>query len=140
MLNLTRRVGAAVVGGAIGFGALTAMADQPATQPSNQDLQAQIQQLKSQVAELKSNQQQQSQADEEQAVKEVTSEADQNSQLLDTGSGLSAGWDPSAYKFYLSSDDGNFYLHPGFWTQVRYVASYKSSPENWQDGFEIRCG
>ncbi|MGA3068333.1 MAG: hypothetical protein ABSF29_15925, partial [Tepidisphaeraceae bacterium] len=142
MFHLSRRVGAMVIAGMIGFGGAVVMADPPTTQPSNSDLQSQIQQLKDQVAQLKANSAStsaQSQADEEQAVKETIREADQNSNLMDAGGGLTGGWDSTAWKFYLASDDGNFYFHPGFWTQVRYVGSYKSAnPPNWENGFEIR--
>jgi hypothetical protein len=137
MYQLKRRVFPAIVAGVLGIVSAKVMAEQPATQPSAADLQSQIQQLKTQVASLQANQQQ-SQADEALAVQQVVSDADQRSQLLDAPSGITAGWDAANYKFWIGSDDGNFLFHPGFLNQVRYASSYRDTPHNFDDGFEIR--
>jgi hypothetical protein len=137
MYHLRRRWVPTIIAGAIGLSAAAVMADQPATQPSAADLQAQIQQLKSQVADLKATQQQQSQADETAAVNEVLKESDAQSQLLDSAP-MTAGYDAANWRFIIASDDGNFLLHPYGWMQVRYAASYRSSPSNTDSGFEIR--
>jgi hypothetical protein len=137
MFQLRRRWVPTVIAGVMGMSAAAVMADQATTQPSAADLQSQIQQLKSQVADLKATQQQQSQADQTAAVQEVLKESDQQSQLMDS-TGVNAGFDPSTWKFFIQSDDGNFYLHPYGWAQVRYTVSVRSSPHNTDDGFEIR--
>jgi hypothetical protein len=120
---------------AVSFGA-QANSPQPATQPADQQsLQSQVNDLKAQVAQLKSLQNQQ---DISAATNAVIADADKHSQFLDAGAGLSSGWDPTNYRFIIASEDGNFTFHPGIILQFRYVSSYRSAPSNWQDGFEVR--
>ena len=136
MFHLRRRVGAAMVAGMIGLGAVTVLADQPATQPSNQDLQAQIQQLKAQVNELKSNQQE-NQVDEELAVQQVITEANQNSQLFDASTGdATSGY--LAKRFFIASEDGDYTFKPWIHIQVRDVTNMADGNYPVQNGIEIR--
>ena len=137
MYHLKRRILPAIVAGVLGFGSAIVLADQPATQPSPSDLQAQIQQLKAQVATLQTNQQQQ-QADESAAVQQVVTDAQEHSELFDSTSGVTAGWDSTMWRFWVGSDDGKFLFHPGVIMQARYASSYRQSPSNFDDGFEIR--
>jgi hypothetical protein len=99
-------------------------------------MQSEIQDLRSQVAELKANQQQ-TQSDEAEAVKEVIAEADQNSQLFDAD----AGGATSGYlsrRFFISSEDGDFTFRPWIHVQIRDVTNYQQSAPPVQNGIEIR--
>ncbi|MGD1278755.1 MAG: hypothetical protein ABR964_16200 [Tepidisphaeraceae bacterium] len=137
MYQPKRRFIPAIMAGVLGFGVAVAAAAQPATQPSQQDLQSQVQQLQSQVAQLRADQLQR-QADEVAATEQVLRDADQHSQMLDSTSGMTGGWDSANYRFFLASEDGNFLFHPGIISQFRYIGSWKSTHENWEDGFEVR--
>jgi hypothetical protein len=103
-----------------------------------QQLQQQVNSLQAEVNQLKAQQQQPVEVNEPQTMQQIITDADQHSQLLDSAGSFVGGWDPVNYRFTIASDDGNYLLEPGFWTQFRYAASYTTKPDNWDDGFEVR--
>jgi hypothetical protein len=122
-----------------------ASAARPTTEPAtavdaNQDLRAEINELRAEVAELKSGQNQ-SQAENSAALAAMTKDADQHSQLLSATTGISpvtAGWNSSSKQFFMGSEDGDFYLHPGIIFQFRQADNDRQRPSTWQNGFEVR--
>ncbi len=126
------------------------------TQPSQQDLQAEIALLKAQSqanadqnaklqAQLAQVQSQQAvnNADTTAAIQQVLTDADKHSQFLAVDSSVTGGWDDSKKMFFLGSElndnnTRNFYFHPGIIFQTRYVMAYDSSPHRLQEGFEVR--
>jgi hypothetical protein len=110
-------------------------------------LQAQLDQLKAQQQQQQKQQQdekqkdQQAVSDEEQAtLKAIQSDADRNSQLLDS-LGITAGY--ANRRFFIQSDDGNFVLRPWIHIQIRDTTSWREDfngpdNDNTQNGFEIR--
>jgi hypothetical protein len=121
------------------------------TQPTREDLQAEIAQLKAesdanaqqntklqaQLAQVQS-QQAINNADTTAAIQQVLADADKHSQFLSVDSSSTGGWDDAKKGFFLGSEDGNFYLHPGIQYQTRYVVAYDSNPHRTQEGFEQR--
>jgi hypothetical protein len=121
--------------------ALAASGAWAAAPPTQQELMDKINALQAEVNQMRTDQAQE-QADEAKVIQQVLNDANQHSQLFDTGGGLTAGWDDAKKQFYIASDNGDFYFHPGLELQVRYIASKRDSTpttsSNWQDGFEIR--
>jgi hypothetical protein len=107
------------------------------TDSSVQQLQQQVNALQAEVNNLKA-QQQPAEANEPQTMQQIIADSDNHSKLLDSSGSFVGGWDPVNYRFFIASDDGNYLLEPGFWTQFRYAASYTTKPDNWDDGFEVR--
>ena len=119
-----RRIYPALVVLAIGFGAGAARADDASTQ----QMQQKIDQLESKVEALEAQQNQaqaQSASDGAATMNKVVSDADSHSQLLAPVSGGS-GYDP-ATGFHISSDDGNFFLHPWALAQFRGAINDRQS-------------
>ncbi|MDP9173267.1 MAG: porin [Planctomycetota bacterium] len=143
-MELLRRwrvlTGALVLGlAASAFGADVAQ-NGPTTQPAGQqDLQAQVNDLKAQVAKLQTNQQQ-NQADVSAAIQQVLADADQRSKLLDGGMGVTAGY--AERRFFIASTDGNFLLKPWIHMQIRNSTAWRENQKNGgddtQNGFELR--
>ncbi len=115
--------------------ASVAWAAQPATQPSQQDLQSQVNELKAEVAQLK-NQQNQNQADLAAAMKEVIADADRHSQMLDMSGGVTAGWADG--RFFIQSENGDFTFKPWIHVQVRDSTSYRNGNYDIENGIEVR--
>jgi hypothetical protein len=134
----------------VGLTASGTFAAAPSTQPSptEQQLIDRINTLETEVHQLKAEQQTQpgsaaqSPASGAEALQQINADAERHSNLFDvsTGAGLTAGWNAAKMQFYVASEDGNFYLHPGIIFQARYAADYRRTPDTWQNGFELRCG
>jgi hypothetical protein len=124
----------------IAFGA-DATPSQPTTQPANQqDLQAQVNELKEEVAQLK-QQSQNTPADDAAAMQAMIADADRHSQLLDTTMGLTGGY--ANRRFFIQSEDGNFVLRPWIHVEIRDSTNirndfYPNGNGDTQNGFEIR--
>lgn len=115
----------------------------PATQP---DISKEIQGLRARIDELEKQQKQQDeqrrQAAQESAVGAAQSEADRHSRFLDT-TGITGGWNDTKKQFFIGSEDGNFYFHPGGILQFRDVVNYRDHGKNGrsadvENGFEVR--
>src|SRR4051794_36434777 len=97
-----------------------AAADQPPAAPPV-DTAKEIQALRDRIDQLEKQQKEQEQKQQEATtVDSVLNDASKHSQFLDS-TGISAGWNPSKQQFFIGSDDGKFYLHPGIIFQVRGV-------------------
>lgn len=105
--------------------------------PSVDALQAQIEDLRVQLEQLKAAQSGPDGADVDDVVERVMTDARKRSQFLQTA-GFTAGYTGGA--FVLQSEDGNFVLRPGFQWQLRHVANFQDGPDGWDtdDGFEMR--
>jgi hypothetical protein len=104
------------------------------SEPTNTQLQDEIQQLREQLHQFKSTSAQT--ADVDRVVKDVLTDARQRSQLFAVEGGLTAGYDKG---FFIKSEDGRFLLRPQLQWQFRYVTSYRSDDnDDIQDGFENR--
>lgn len=143
-MSFSRRLFPAVFAGAVSVGAASAFAAEPAVQPTTQpsvnDLRAQIDALQSKVNNLEAKEDQ-TQADMASTIQQVLDDADKNSKMMEVG-GANAGWDPKR-GFYIQSDDGNFVFHPYAQFQFRYAANYDqhgkaSGSDETQAGFEVR--
>lgn len=152
MRNRARRGTAALLGLAIGVSAAAtvraadATQQQPATEPTTQDLLKEIRALKDKVQQLGATQAaQNTQRVKEESPKtigEVLNDADKRSQFLQSSGNFTAGY--SKGKFILQDDSGNFVLHPWLQFQPRYVVNYREGgkqggeSDDAQSGFEIR--
>ncbi|MGD0460969.1 MAG: FlxA-like family protein [Tepidisphaeraceae bacterium] len=124
MFASRRRVCPALVVLAIGLGAGAARADDASTQ----QMQQKIDQLESKVEALEAQQNQtqaQSTSDGAATMSKIQSDANSQSQLLSPGT-VGSGYDP-ATGFHISSDDGNFYLHPWVLSQFRGAINDRQS-------------
>jgi hypothetical protein len=121
--------------------ALLSVAAAPA-EPSRQDLQIQIDALKSQIERLGTTAPAQlDPRDVDIVVQQVLADAEHRSAPLADVSGFSAGY--SNGKFVLQSEDGNFSLSPGLLLKVRYVTNWREhgkadGSDDTETGFEIR--
>ena len=129
---------------ALGLGAAGAV--QAAEQPTQQELLQQLNELKAKVAAMEQTQANQAQAqakydsrDVDATVAAVLKDAGTHSLLVD-GGGLVGGWDRTRMGFFLGSEDGSSYFHPGIIWQFREVTSYREKAKNGgsdtQSGFE----
>jgi hypothetical protein len=114
---------------------IASLASAQTPEPSREQLQQELAELKARIAKLEANSAQQASAQETKATKDaVLTDADRRSKL---GAG-SAGWDKG---FYIKSDDGNFSLRPGVQVQFRYVANLSEDADgddHLDSGFELR--
>ncbi len=126
-----RRVYPALVVLAIGFGAGAARADDA----SDQKMQQKIDQLESKVEALEAQQTQsqtqsqsqtQAKPDGAATMNNIVNDANKQSQLLAPVVTGGSGYDP-ATGFHISSDDGNFFLHPWALAQFRGVINDRQS-------------
>jgi len=92
---------------------------------STQSMQQKIDQLEAKVEALEAKQTQTTAASDAATVQQMQADADKHSQLLDPTTGTS-GYDP-ATGFHISSDDGNFFLHPWALAQFRGVINDRQS-------------
>jgi hypothetical protein len=135
MFASRRRVYPALFIFAIGLGAGAARADDA----SNQQMQQKIDQLESKVEALEAQENQaqnqtpsQAKPDNATTMNNIVSGADSQSQLMAPMPGGS-GYDP-ATGFHISSDDGNFYLHPWALAQFRGVINDRQSIQSVANG------
>ena len=116
---------------------------QTSQQPTQQELLDKINALQAQVNNLQ-GQENKNEAEQAKIIQDVIADADKHTQLMDVDGGITAGWDKSKSQFFIASDDGNFFFHPGIIFQFRYIADYRegnntANPESsTQDGFEVR--
>lgn len=111
-----------------------------AAEPTQQDLMAQLDALKAKVSQLEQNQNRVDSRDIDATVAAVLKDASTHSLLVD-GTGVNAGWDKKRGQFFLGSEDGSYYIHPGVIFQFRYVANSREHAKtggdyDTQDGFE----
>ncbi len=113
-----------------------------ATEPTREDMQAQIDKLQAKVDRLEALQENLATREQVDAtVKQVMQDAEQRSQLFAPGD-FTAGY--SDRKFLLQSGDGRFRLHPYLMIQVRNTTTWRvdgkqpNDTDDTQNGFEIR--
>ncbi|HEY2587352.1 MAG TPA: porin, partial [Tepidisphaeraceae bacterium] len=123
-------------------------AAEPTTEPSAPDVNSQLQsvrsllqQVKEQEKTLAKQQEKLEQLQQQQAAFGAAQhDAEAHSRLLDVHN-LSAGF-TSGRGFFLSSEDGNFLLHPWLQFQFRNVTNYRhdltDDTNDTQNGFEVR--
>ena len=123
-------------------------AAEPTSQSAETDLNARMNTLQAELSKVKSQldeQKKESAAKEQQAVLDQTLKAaDSQSQMLDI-TGMTAGYDHTSHRFFVSSDDGNFVWRPWLHMQFRDVTLdrqdfyYKTKGKDEIDnGFEMR--
>ena len=134
-----RTISALVAAAAFGLGATCAWADQP----SQAELQQQLQQLQQQVKQLQAERATPSYSakDVDATVDSIIHDANRRSQLLADNGGFLAGWNGG--HFVLQSEDGNYSLSPGVIFQFRNVTNYNDNAKsngdaNTDNGFEVR--
>jgi hypothetical protein len=120
---------------AIGFGAASVRADDasPADASANQQMQQKIDLLEAKVQALET-QQAQSNTSDAATLQKIQTAADDQSQLMSAGTVLT-GYDP-ATGFNISSDDGNFLLHPWVLAQFRGAINDRQSVQTFDDGLD----
>jgi len=123
----------------LGLGATAAWAQQP----SQADLQKQVEQLQSQVKDLQTQRATPAYnaKDVDATVDSVLSDANRRSQLLAESGGFSGGWMND--HFTIRSADGNYTMMPGIQFQFRTVTTYNdkvqaSGDANTDNGFDMR--
>src|SRR5579872_7444790 len=124
----SRRIYPALIMFAIGFGAAVVRADDAT---ANQQMQQKIDQLEAKVQSLEA-QQAESNNEDATTLKSIQTSADQQSKLLSVGAGV-AGYDPAS-GFNISSDDGNFLLHPWVLAQFRGAYNDRQSVKLFNNG------
>ncbi len=130
MMNPRSRILAAVAG-VLSLGAAAAWAETP------QD--ARIRELEAKVAALEAKQNAASQ-DLASTIEAVLRDAQNRSQLLADGGGVTAGYKNG---FFIQSEDGSFLLRPGLQFQFRSITNFRtdtggSDEDTLENGFEIR--
>jgi hypothetical protein len=135
-----RRTIPALLAATLGLGATTAWADQP----SQTDLQKQVQDLQAQVKELQSQRTNPgfTSQDVDSTVDSVLHDANRRSQLMMESGGFMGGWSEDE-GFAIRSADGNYSLHPSIQLQFRTVTTYNdkvtsSGDANTDNGFDLR--
>ena len=113
-----------------------ALAAEPASEPTTQELLDQIKQLQNKVQQLETRQNQTS-ADVAATVQQIVKDAEKRSQLLATDEDFLAGHDGKT--FFLKSSDGNYLLIPSAEIQIRDTTNYDTQGDgSTENGFEIR--
>ena len=132
-----RRLTKAAMAGVVLIGAGAA----GAAEPTVEELKAQVQELSKKVSALETKQAVNS-ADAQATIEQVLRDAEHRSQLMAAGGNLVGGWNAEKKQFYLGSEDGDFYFHPGVLLQFRNAANFRDNAKNgngdFQDGFEVR--
>ncbi len=134
----------ALLAGAIGFGAASALGAEPS---STQDLQAQIRDLQTKVAQLQAQQPAPAAApalnahDVDATIAAVLADAERRSQLLAESGSFLAGFEKG--KFLLQTADKAFVFHPWLQFQLRNATLARDkfaggSDYDVQNGFEVR--
>jgi len=117
-----------------------AAAQQPAPtspEPTREQLQQELADLKARIAKLESRDAQQQAASSPQTKSEVLSDAQRRSALTQPAP-LTAGYDKG---FFIRSDDGHFLFKPSAFFQFRYVANAgedAAGDDEIDSGFELR--
>jgi hypothetical protein len=111
----------------------------PATQPTTQQLLEQIKALQARVEQMETRQNASS-SDVAATVDQIVKDAEQRSTSLDVIP-FAGNWQGG--KFTLSSEDGNYLLHPWLWMQFRGSANHRddvppAGGSNFESGFEMR--
>ena len=134
-----RTISALLAAATVGLGATVARADQP----SQAELQQQLQQLQQQVKELQAQRATPAYTakDVDATVDSIIHDANRRSQLLADNGGFLAGW--TGGRFVMQSEDGNYSLSPGVIFQFRNVTNYNDNAKsngdaNIDNGFEVR--
>jgi hypothetical protein len=112
-------------------------------EPSPQQLQEEVKQLREAVKELQTQRANPpfNAADVDATVDSVLHDANRRTQLMATDSAFMGGWNNG---FKIQSADGNFVLHPWFQMQFRNVTNYRQDAkqngqgDDLQNGFELR--
>src|SRR5439155_52414 len=104
-----------------------------------------VNKLQTQVEQLQAQDQEQQTHDKrevEATVDAMVKDAERRSRFLVTDGNLIGGWNADKQQFYLASEDGNFYFHPGFLLQVRNAVNFRDNAKRGDneilEGFEIR--
>ena len=133
-----RRTIPALLAATLGLGATAAWADQP----SQADLQKQVEQLQSQVKDLQTQRANPafSAKDVDATVDSVLHDANLRSQLMAEQGGFTGGWMDD--KFTIASADGKYSMSPGLQLQFRTTTTYNDKVNggdaNTDNGFEMR--
>jgi hypothetical protein len=133
-----RRTIPALLAATLGLGATAAWADQP----SQADLQKQVDQLQSQVKDLQTQRANPafSAKDVDATVDSVMHDANLRSQLMAESGGFTGGWMDD--RFTISSADGRYSMSPGLQLQFRTTTTYNDKVNggdaNTDNGFEMR--
>ena len=113
-----------------------------AAEPSQQELSDQIKALQAKVDQMQARQDAADKASSDATTQSVLNDATKHDQLMDVES-YTGGWNSTKKQFFIGSEDGNFYLHPGIIFQFRgnianAERSKRSGSPQTTDGFEIR--
>ena len=118
------------------------LASEPPQAPTSQDLNARLEALQSEIAQIKATQAAQArQQTETRTTEQLLNDANRHSQLLDA-QGVLAGW--TGGRFVLQSEDGQYLAHPWLQVQFRNETTYRrdvkhnATDGDTQSGFEIR--
>jgi hypothetical protein len=137
---------AAILSAAVAGTCTWTKAAPPTTQPQQTDVSEEIQALRARIDQLEKQQKEQQlkqqEAQQQATTDSVLLDAQHRSQLLDS-TGVSAGWNASKQQFFIGSDDGKFYFHPGIIFQFRGVVASREHQKSdggndTQMGFEVR--
>ena len=135
--------GALVAAVAVGLASVARAEQPPASQP---DIAQEIGALRARIDRLEAEQKAQRAAaqelEQQSSVDQALRDADRHSQLFDSV-GFTGGFNRSKTQFFLASEDGNFYFHPGIYAQVRGIVNdrqkaKKNNTDDTEVGFEIR--
>ena len=133
---MNRVLSVAAVAAALSLAPASALAQQ---EPSREQLQQELADLKARIAALEAKQQQDATlAADQQTKQDVITDAEKRSKLGGGGSPVTAGYDKG---FFIKSEDGNFSLRPGVQVQFRYVSNFgddTDGDDTVDDGFELR--
>jgi hypothetical protein len=137
-----RRLRSAIVAGTVGTALALGSAASFAADPSAQEMAEQLKALQAKVDQMQAKQDALDKANAQATANRVEDDASRHDKMLDVDA-FTGGWDPKKLQFFIGTEDGNFYLHPGVIFQFRYVANYrdagkKSGDSQWTNGFEVR--
>jgi hypothetical protein len=118
-----------------------------AADPKQEALEQKVDQLQAQVQELRSQLAAQQHQPDPRAVSNtislVNEDAQRRSQLLSSDGNLVGGWNVQKQQFYLGSADGNFYFHPIAIMHIRQNVNYRDDTpagggSTTEEGLELR--
>ena len=107
-----------------------------AAEPSYEELQRKVQELEQKVSRIEQEQSRDSAAVAN-TIDSILRDADQRSQLLQAGTGVTAGYDNG---FFIQSADGSFLLKPSVNAQFRNVTTFRQDAESGGDADDIQNG
>src|SRR5688500_3492889 len=108
----------------------------PGAEPSYEELKQKVQELEQKVGRIEQDQSRDSKAVAD-AIDSILRDADQRSQLLQAGTGVTAGYDNG---FFIQSADGSFLLKPSVNAQFRNVTTFRQDAESGGDADDIQNG